>query len=250
MSWLRREWILVLVAVLGIGGGITAARFANDPAQVTDPESINDPLKLGIPLVSRDCSGDAVIVLGTGDSAAELTFAVNNAPKGVRYLRTDESCDTKWASGPSKPEFVAYVGPFDDELKPCEDRMSGDTGPSAEVTNLTAGNTGFVPCGCIIPAADAPTLVPPDQLGEGESAPPAIWIAELQAMLNAFDDVNSNQAKPLPINGLYDQATIDRVIAFQSAAAIERPAESAEGTVDEATWSALESQVCAELVPS
>jgi hypothetical protein len=103
---------LLVAAALGIGGGVaTALVVQGEDAPHTS--TFNDPLHLGIPLVDQDCTGESLLVVGYGNSAAPLGTAVaNNGTKGVRYLRADESCATILGpeSEPS-PTYVVYLGP-------------------------------------------------------------------------------------------------------------------------------------------
>ncbi len=57
--------------------------------------AFSDPLHLGIPLVDQDCSGEALLVVGYGNTVAPLGTAVaNSSAEGLRYLRSDGSCAT------------------------------------------------------------------------------------------------------------------------------------------------------------
>ena len=86
----------LVAAVLGISGGIaTALVVPDDDGSEPNTSTVNDQLHLGIPLVSQDCTGEALLVVGYGDNVAPLGSAVaNNGTKGLRYLRSDESCET------------------------------------------------------------------------------------------------------------------------------------------------------------
>ncbi len=221
----RQRWVLVLAALVGISGGVTTAIIApgaSDPG--SGSAEVNDPLRLGIPQVSLpSCTDEAVLVLGVGDSAAALTPIVSDAGDGARYLRTDESCETLWASGDEQPSYVVYRGPYDSEAEPC--RLSLDGG--GEVTDLGAGNAQFVMCACVLPTAELVGIVPPGQ-PEGEEPAPVVWVQMLQRLLG------------VEVTGVYDGTTVDRVRQFQQANSIL----PADGKVGERTWGALREQRC------
>ncbi|HET9419607.1 MAG TPA: peptidoglycan-binding domain-containing protein [Nocardioides sp.] len=225
----RQRWVLVLAALIGIAGGVTTAIVApgvSDPG--SGPAEVNDPLRLGIPQVSLpSCTDEAVLVLGVGDSAAALTPIVSDAGDGARYLRTDESCETLWASGGELPSYVVYRGPYDSEAEPCRLSLEGD----GDVTNLGDGNEQFVMCACVLPTAELVGIVPPGQLPEGEEPAPVPWVQMLQQLLD------------LEVTGVYDGATVDEVQQFQEANSIL----PADGKVGERTWGALREQRCGRL---
>jgi hypothetical protein len=224
----------LVAAVLGIGGGVAAAIFVPSDDEPGTPAS-SDPLHLGIPLVNQDCTGESLLVIGYGDTVAPLSSAVaNSSQKGLRYLRSEESCDT--TLGPeekSAPAYVVYSGPYDSRREPCEIRMSGDESGSF-VTVLRSGNQQLVKCPCEIPSSASPRLftgMRPDQSA-------ALWIRGLQAMFNDDDPTTFPHSA---ITGQYDQRTSDRVAVFQDHA----PGKVTErGTVDEVTWGILTDRLC------
>jgi hypothetical protein len=222
----RQRWVLVLAALVGIAGGVTTAIIApgaSDPG--SGSAEVNDPLRLGIPQVSLpSCTDEAVLVLGVGDSAAALTPIVSDAGDGARYLRTDESCETLWASDDEQPSYVVYHGPYDSEAEPCRLSLDGD----GDVTNLRAGNEQFVLCACVLPTAELVGIVPPGQLPESEGPAPVVWVQMLQRLLG------------VEVTGVYDDATVDQVQQFQEANSIL----PAAGKVGERTWGALREQRC------
>ncbi len=224
----------LVAAVLGISGGVATAIVApgdEDPP----PSAFNDPLHLDIPLVDQDCTGESLLVIGYGDTVAPLSSAVaNSSEKGLRYLRSDDSCET--ALGPENkktPAYVVYRGPYDSRREPCEIRMSGDESGSF-VTVLRSGNQELVKCACEIPSSEAPHLF----VGMVADQEATLWIRGLQAMLNDFDA----QAFPHDaISGDYDQRTSDRVAEFQD----DAPGKVTQrGEVDETTWDILTERLC------
>ena len=221
----RQRWVLVAAVRLGLAGGAVTAVLAPG-ASKEGPGSIavNDPLRLGIAQVSlSSCTDESVRVLGTGDSAAALSPVVSDAGEDARYLRTDESCETIWAEGDEVPEYVVYDGPYDTEVEPCRVFVRGDAGP---VTNLSAGNETFVLCACVLPTAELAGLTPPGQ--PAAEPAPVVLVQMLQRLLG------------VEVNGSYNDATVDRVRAFQRDNAIL----PADGKVGERTWSALREQRC------
>jgi hypothetical protein len=233
----------VVAAVLGISAGAATSLIAPDGQNGQDGQdgqdggttSFADPLQLGIPMVQQDCSGDSLLVIGYGDTRAPLSTAVaNSRAEGLRYLRTDASCDT--VLGPERqptPDYVVYRGPYDSRREPCEIRMSGAESGSF-VTVLRSGNQDLVKCPCEIPGSEAPDLF----VGMVADQPISLWIRGLQQM---FHD---NDAEGFPhdaITGTYDQRTAAEVAVFQDKA----PGRvTTRGEVDEITWGILTDRLC------
>ena len=117
----RQRLVLVVAAVVGIAGGVVTAVVAPGASEPDEGSlAVNDPLRLGIAQVSlSSCTDEAVLILGSGDTAAALTPIVADAGEDARYLRTDESCATVWAEGEDVPAYVVYDGPYDTEVEPC-----------------------------------------------------------------------------------------------------------------------------------
>lgn len=225
----------LVAAVLGIVGGVATALVVPDDGGGPRASTFNDPLHLGIPLVDQDCTGEALLVVGYGNSVAPLGTAVaNNGTKGVRYLRSDESCET--ILGPEReaaPTYVVYLGPYETLGEPCEKRMTPEHRGDF-VTVLRSGNETLVKCPCALPTSLAPELTP-HMLADAEET---VWIRALQAMLNDYD------AEKFPhsaISGTYDDATADRVAEIQQ----EAPGvPTIPGVVDQATWRILTDRIC------
>jgi hypothetical protein len=245
---MRRARLLmpVLAAVLGIGAGVATAVVISDSDEADPPESFADPLHLGIPLVDLECTGESLLVVGSGDATPPLAAAVANNPDlPLRYLRTDDSCNTLWAARSQVPsEYVVYAGPYNSATEPCEARM--DVQHKRDfVTKLTSGNQSFVRCPCELPVAEFPDLVP----GMGVDPGTAIWIRSLQGLLVGLDDQRELDGDPpLPpyfnardISGVYDETTEQRIAAYQPRRDIE-PSEY--GEVRFATWKALVDDAC------
>jgi hypothetical protein len=223
----RQRWVLVLAALLGIAGGVVTAVVAPGSSEPEgDPAVVNDPLRLGIPQVSLpSCTDEAVLVLGSGDSAASLTPVASDADDGARYLRVDESCATLWAEGDEVPSYVVYRGPYDSEAEPCRISLAGDGGP---VKNLSSGNEGFVMCACVLPTAELLGLTPPSSAA-AEPAP-VPWVRMLQQLLG------------VEATGVYDDVTLAEVRGFQR----DNTILPADGKVGERTWGALREQRCGQ----
>ena len=220
----RQRWVLVLAALLGIAGGVVTAVLApGDSDRGGGSAVVNDPLRLGLAQVSLpSCTDEAVLVLGSGDSAASLTPVASDAGDGARYLRTDESCETTWSDG-EVPTYVVYRGPYDSEAEPC--RISLDGGGGA-VTNLSSGNEELVMCACVLPTAELHGITPPSSAATDPA--PVPWVRMLQQLL---------EVEP---TGVYDDATLAAVRGFQRANAILPP----DGKVGERTWGTLREQEC------
>jgi hypothetical protein len=225
----QQRWVLPLAVILGIAGGVTTAFLAPGASEPgTAPADVNDPLRLGIPQVSlSSCTDEAVLVLGSGDSAAALTPTVSDADGNARYLRTDESCRTLWSTSDDVPSYVVYRGPYGSEAEPCRTLLDGDGG---SVTNLSAGNEMFVVCACVLPTAELRGIVPPALLAENQEPAPEQWVRELQRLLD------------IAISGEYDDPTIAVVRRFQE----DNGILPADGRVGERTWGALRDLLCGD----
>lgn len=229
--------------VLGIAAGVTSALVveADDPSP---SERVEDPLHLHIPLVSLDCTGDSLLVVARGDSAAPLAAAVANNPDlELSYLRTEDSCQTIY--GPpsqGEPQFVVYAGPYDGMSEPCELRMS-DHHQGDAVTNLSAGTETFVKCLCVLPVATFPELRPNMPADPGD----AVWVRSLQSMLIDLDDQREADGEDGPffkvsdVTGLYDETTQQRIEAYQAEGVFEA---SENGSVLFDTWRAITDETC------
>jgi len=233
----------VVAGVLGIAAGVVTALVApSDDAG--GPASVEDPLRLGIPLVDLDCTGESLLVVARGDSAAPLAAAVTNNPGlQLRYLRSADSCETLYApASQGIPEYVVYAGPYDGMPEPCELRMSPDHKGDA-VTKLTAGNETYVKCLCVLPKAQFPDLTPGMVVDPGN----AIWVRSLQSMLVDLDRQREADGEPGPyftvrgVTGLYDEPTQDRIEAFQSEGVFQ---QSEYGSVLYDTWQAVTDDAC------
>jgi hypothetical protein len=225
----------LVAAVLGISGGIATALVLPDDDGGRSPSTVNDPLHLGIPLVSQDCTGEALLVVGYGNNVAPLGTAVaNNGTKGLRYLRSDESCET--ILGPEReatPTYVVYFGPYETLAEPCERRMTPEHRGDF-VTVLRSGNDTLVKCPCALPARLAPELTPNMVADAAET----VWIRALQAMLNDYDPEKFPHSA---ISGTYDATTVARVTEVQHEAA---GVPTTAGVVDTATWQILTDRIC------
>lgn len=241
----RARVLLPLIAgVVGVAGGVTTALVAPGGGSESGrtPSSFNDPLRVGVPLVDLTCTGEAVLVLGFGDTAALIASAVANNPDlGVRYLRTDESCETVWSSDPEgAPEYVAYAGPYEDMIEPCELRMDGEH-KRDDVTNLNAGNELYVQCLCVLPDTAGPRL----EVGMVSDATTTIWVRALQVAFVTIDaDREASGGKgpfyeQADVNGIYDATIRDRVALFQPSRDIPNV-----GVVEADTWKAVADEVC------
>ena len=224
----------LIAAVLGIGGGVATALVVPDDGSPRT-STFNDPLHLGIALVDQDCTGEALLVVGYGDSVAPLGTAVaNNSTKGARYLRTDESCET--ILGPQltpAPTYVVYLGPYKTPAESCEKRMTPEHRGDF-VTVLRSGNDTTVKCPCALPTSVAPVLTP-HMVADAEET---VWIRSLQAMLSDYDASKFPRSN---ITGQYDDATVARVTEVQQE---QQGIPVIPGVADAATWGILTDRLC------
>lgn len=221
----------LVAGVLGLGAGAATALLA-DPDR-NDETVRSDPLGLGIGLADRGCTGEALLVIGWGNSASALAAALaDNRDSAASYLRTADSCDTLYGreKGPT-PEFAAYLGPYDSIAEACELRLTvrhrGD-----QVTVLRAGNEQAVRCACYVSAASAPELTP----GMATDAATTPWVRALQQMLV---DLGEEQFPNWRITGVYDDATVNRVRELQSQSGVP-----STGVVDTVTWQLVRNRIC------
>ena len=257
----RRVLVLLVVAVLGIVGGVaTALVTATDPApgsgsdadstQSSAPSSAPgsgtarrarkapDPLNLDVPQVNLRCTGDGILVVGHGDHRSALAAVVaDHAREGVRYLRVADSCPTLYAGEFTPvpvPGYAAYLGPYDSLAEACRDRMTlfhkGDN-----VTRLRAGNDIFVKCVCELPVSAFPVLGP----GLAASAADAIWVRHLQLLLVDFGRLPEEA-----VTGRFDDRTASAVAEIQAATALP----PADGVVNAPTWTLLRDRLCGTYV--
>lgn len=230
---------LVLVLVAGTAGGVTTAL-------VTATDQPSDPLGIGIPQVDLRCTGEPVLVVETGDSAAALRPAVANNPpdEELHYLDTRTSCDARWTpeTSTAEPRWVVYAGPGDRQVL-CEDRMTaahrGDN-----VTFLIDGSPRRADCLCEVSLDEAPVLRPGMSLDAGE----VIWVRALQDM---FATIDAERTRPEPtalteddVTGSYDRRTIARVRALE-----EANAAPTDGVVDGDLWNTLVRSGCRLVEP-
>jgi len=225
---------LLVAAVLGISGGIATALVMPGDSDDPPPSTFNDPLHLDIPLVDQECTGESLLVIGYGDTAAPLGSAAAGN-KGARYLRSDASCPT--ALGPERkatPKYIVYLGPYDTRREPCELRMSGEAGGNFFVTVLHSGNTELVKCPCELPRDAGPELF----VGMPETQESVIWTRSLQAMLHDYDAEKFPQDA---VTGDYDPTTAARVTELQA----ESPGKLTDpGRVDTTTWGIITERIC------
>ncbi|MDN4172107.1 hypothetical protein QWY28_04055 [Nocardioides sp. SOB77] len=221
--------VLVLAAVLGAGGGATAAlldRPGSGPAAA-------DPLRLGVAQEDRGCTGEALLVVAVGDTPTALRGAVADHGEQVRYLRTADSCATRWSADEDRPTptWAAYLGPYADLTEPCAARMTLDH-KGDSVTVLTDGTTDLVRCVCVLPTAVMPDL----HLGMPVDPELGIWVRALQGMLV---DIDPGRFPEERVTGRYDEATAARMAPLQAFHDIEPG-----NPVDESSWRAIRDRAC------
>jgi peptidoglycan hydrolase-like protein with peptidoglycan-binding domain len=234
---MRARVLAPLVAgLVGVAAGTTTALLTVDasPGVRDEPESITDPLGLGIPMVRLGCTGQGLLVVGYGDTSGTLREAIaDNDGEDLSYVDAARSCDTVY--GPErkqeKPAYAVVLGPFDGLAEPCAVRMT-PAHRADFVTNLRAGNEISVKCVCVLPESSAPVLRP----GMPETESTAIWIRSLQGMLADLDP--EGFPKDL-ITGVYDEATEARIRELQDGSTL-----AVTGVVDEETWDLFQRRAC------
>lgn len=224
----------LVAAILGIGGGVATALAVSEkePNGSTD----SDPLHLGIPLVNQECTGEALLVVGYGNSVAQLGTAVADiGAAGLRYLRSDESCATILGpeDEPDPPTYVVYLGPYETLNDPCEKRMTPEHRGDF-VTVLRSGNDQLVKCVCVLPSSAGPEL----RVGMDPTEEAVVWIRSLQAMLHDYYEQDFPRDA---ITGEYDARTAAAVTRVQQEA---RGVLTEPGVVDTATWGIVSDRIC------
>jgi hypothetical protein len=241
MRWDARGTIALLVsALVGVTAGVVVGFTTGSPGGVRAGESPGpgvsvtprpgDPLHLGVPLENLDCTGEKILVVGSGESHGTLENAVTaNSDSDAKYLETAESCDTLY--GPDNPKYVVYLGPFDSTSEPCGLRMSVDHKGDA-VTSLKPGQQTHVPCLCVLRPADFPEL----SLGMDPSTRDGIYIRALQQMLLDIGLITASH-----VTGHYDEATAKVVERLQKLNALD---PDKYGVVERLTWIQIRDRGC------
>ena len=191
MRWDARGTIALLVsALVGVTAGVIVGISSGSPgASTADPggptqsssqpasPTATDPLGIGAPLVNLDCTGQKILVVGSGETTGALTNAVSANPGAdVKYLETEHSCNTLYgAEKQDPPAYVVYLGPFDTISEPCSLRMSIDH-KNDVVTNLKPNVKIHVQCLCVLDPATFPELA----VGMRPTTQDGIYIRALQ----------------------------------------------------------------------
>jgi peptidoglycan hydrolase-like protein with peptidoglycan-binding domain len=226
----------LVAALLGItGGAVTAIATDTGSEGPKTPTALEDPLGLGIPMVSLECApGRGLLILGYGDASGRLVAAVADNPGlDLSYVDTATSCDTNF--GPerlAKPTYAVVSGPYADLAEPCAIRMTPEHRGDF-VTNLRDGNDISVKCVCVLPETAAPELTPGMTATEAES----IWIRSLQGMLY---DLDEDRFPENGTTGVYDRRTEERIRELQSTSTV-----TPDGVVNSATWNLVRRRTCA-----
>jgi peptidoglycan hydrolase-like protein with peptidoglycan-binding domain len=235
--------VAVLAAVLGIGGGVLAG--LDRSAHVTDPgdgapakpkvfTEAEDPEHIGALLQNQPCDptgADTLILVAWGDGYSTLRSAVTDWD-GVRYLRTDRSCDTRWPRMPGggTPTYVVYLPPYSDAQSACRDRMTAaHKGDFA--TRLRAGNKIPVICPCVLGSADLPGL----QM-EQTNLTRRMFTTVYQKMLV---DTGYLPQDTETDRGDFDSRTMTATMILQTDAGL-----NATGGVGPQTWNAIKNKAC------
>ena len=233
MHWRARVVGPVLAGVLGVTGGVVTAVLTQPAAA----PAFADPLGLGIPLRDLPCNGEAILVVGHGDTRAALDTGVANNAGQTRYLRTADSCQTQLnaENAKTKPAFIAYTGPYPASklATPCALRMTL-AHRTDYVAVLTEGNTQLVKCPCVLPDSAGPTVTTQTKPAKDS----IVWVRSLQGMLH---DDNEKAFPRSRITGVYDEFTRQYILTrFQTPAGYL----GRGGVMDTPTWGIVKDQIC------
>jgi hypothetical protein len=223
-------------AVLGIAAGVLGSFLLPDSGG-----TVADPLHLGVAMKNLGCTGDSLVLLGSGATKPGLSSAIQaNAGSTVHYLQPSASCPTAWKYQPANethvlpdPEYIAYLGPYSSTYDACAVRMSADH-KGDFVTTLTSGLTDMVQCACYYDVQKMPQLVP----GMTNDVVDSIWIRQLQEMLLDLGDLPKNAR----LDGFYSVGSPTvRAVENQQRAKSLNP----YGVVDAGTWRLITRPACA-----
>lgn len=219
---------LVLAAEWPVANSGTGPGAAGDSGDGVQLSSAEDPLQLGVRQVDQECTGQTLLVVGRGQTAAQLEPFVADNPT-AQYLETAESCPTFfYAIRGDAPKYVLYLGPYADKRDACELRMTPDF-DTKYVTRLVEGNANALKCPCLLSVDRAPVL----RMGATDPTS-ATWTLALEEMLKAIDLSPANG-----INRIYDEDTATQVRALQASKRL-----APTGVVDKSTWLVLRKATC------
>ncbi len=248
---------MLLAAVLGIVSGVAAAYVVPElDSDQDDPPSTSastdgdgdatDPLGLGISMENLDCTSQSILVLKTGAGFPALQPAVaNNRDLELKYLRTDQSCDTLWVPPDEEhAEYVAYLGPFDSPGKPCKMRLTARH-KRTMVLRLIEDVPMYVKCMCVRPYSDFPEL----SVDSEQDAESSVYVWQLQNALARRDESRRQEGEDDEPDGgwfkwheatsVMDERTDERVRALQAEVGL-----APTGLVDTETWHAVVDLAC------
>ena len=217
---------LALAALLGVSGGAVTAFFAQD-----DEPPGSDPLGLGVPLENVACGSEIIMIVGFGNTRGGLAPAVTDYDEdGVKYLETDQSCDTAYPlRGGEVQQYAAYLT-YPTVESACAERMT-TLHKNDFVTRMRSGNEDPVMCPCELDRTTLP------EIGEGfdETTKSRMWTSQYQIMLaqmGRLDTVGLDL-------GTFGQETIDATRRLQGNNNL-----NPYGYVDQDTWAVLRDKAC------
>lgn len=221
---LANEWPLA-----SSGAGPSAASGAVDDSDTRVQLSReDDPLQLGVRRVNRECTGETLLVVGRGQTAAQLEPWVADNPE-AQYLETAESCPTFfYAIRGEPPKYILYLGPYADKRDACGLRMT-PAFDTKYVTRLVEGNANALKCPCLLSVDQAPVL----RTGAGDPTS-ATWTLAAEEMLKAIDLPPASG-----VNRIYDEDTATQIRALQT-----RNRLVPTGVIDRSTWLVLRKTTC------
>ncbi len=208
-------------------GSATAETAAEISAEPTDPAA--DPM--GGPVRDIACAPGYVVQIASGPDEATFVSrvaelrAAGELPADAAVARTASSCAIFEGQANS---IVLYAGPYTEPYQGCEARLTG--APDSFIKGTTPETaTEYVSCLCPADISAVPTV-------DAEGAT-GVWVGELQRILaNRLNipvpDLGANW-------GTFSSGTAAAVRSFQEGAGLP-----ATGTVDAATWQALQQKQC------
>ncbi len=205
----------------------TVSEPPSAPATTTTSSSAN---AFGVPEQQITCGTGYIVQLASGSDptafAAQVVGLRNSGhvPAGAHLAQTAQSCQIFSAQSNS---LVLYSGPFAGEYDGCSARLAGPADAYIKPADPATAKS-FISCLCPAAIASLPVIGP---------ASTGAWVGELQRVLG-----NKLKQKIGDLTGHWGTvtpATQAAVVAFQTAGGLP-----ATGTVDAATWTALQAAAC------
>ena len=211
--------------MIGVCGGGVTAWWTQDEVRVVDP------LGLGVPMENVGCTGETLVIVGSGGSRTSLVPAARDWDEdGVKYLETDRSCDTIYSRGGDKtPTYVAYLA-FPTAEAACKERMTL-AHKNDLVTRMRLRNTDRVMCPCELDRTALPEIGEDREITD-ESR---MWTAMYQQMLEKLGRLDIDRDDL----GDFNRATEEATRLLRNGSNMEP-----WGYVDQETWTVVRDRSC------